>query len=426
MVKGIHPDALETLLRRPAVPALPHGRRAELHLVQPRGIGVLEQQPVGDVVAAGGLQPRQQPRRADEAGREVPVLGRDLGDKFIRRLRLHCFRQQAHGKRQRETRLAALQNAAVRLQKIPAPRGDDFLLQGGQAGRVGVAPDGGGHLGHQPAEVRVISGVHHFLLRAAADVNPVAVAAHADDAVDRPGLQPGDVTRQLVKVPFHDARVAVNFPELVGAEQCRVPPRRHPMRLHADRRRGVGKRPVRSLRIGDERRQPALHERRGLIVVQRRAHEKLRVARPAEPLVALRAIGGGLEVVALLPPDDVVKKLVHPRIGAAEFARAVQGVVHDDARDGGHARGLGQSVDLHVAKTMHRTPRLERFLPAAAQPEHIGGRRAAEIGRIQRAVGIQHFAVAHNESLARGAADFQPRPADHVLAEIKHVRPRPR
>ena len=38
--------------------------------------------------------------------------------------------------------------------------------------------------------------------------------------------------------------------------------------------------------------------------------ENLGVSSPTEPLVALRAIGGNLEEIAFLSPDDVVLELV--------------------------------------------------------------------------------------------------------------------
>ena len=54
-----------------AVPALPHRRRAAVDHGQPRGLGVLEQQPVRRVEMAVVGQHRQQVGRGQEAGRQV-------------------------------------------------------------------------------------------------------------------------------------------------------------------------------------------------------------------------------------------------------------------------------------------------------------------------------------------------------------------
>ena len=49
----------------------------------------------------------------------------------------------------------------------------------------------------------------------------------------------------------------------------------------------------------------------------------------------------------------------------------------------------------------------------------VGGDRAAQVFGINRAVGIQHLAVAHGHLRAGRRGNFQPDEADHVLAEIK-------
>ncbi len=49
-----------------------------------------------------------------------------------------------------------------------------------------------------------------------------------------------------------------------------------------------------------------------------RADKDLRVAGPAEAFVALRAVGGDFEEVALLAPDDVVLELLEQGMRAGE------------------------------------------------------------------------------------------------------------
>ena len=58
--------------------------------------------------------------------------------------------------------------------------------------------------------------------------------------------------------------------------------------------------------------------------------EHLDVAGPAEPLVALRAVGGHVEEVAAHAPDDVLVEPVELRVRRAEPAGAAQvGADHD-------------------------------------------------------------------------------------------------
>ena len=59
--------------------------------------------------------------------------------------------------------------------------------------------------------------------------------------------------------------------------------------------------------------------------------EDLDVAGPAQPLVALRTVGGHIHEIAFLAPHDVVLQLVEQRIGALEVAGASHVRVQHDA-----------------------------------------------------------------------------------------------
>ena len=50
--------------------------------------------------------------------------------------------------------------------------------------------------------------------------------------------------------------------------------------------------------------------------------------------------------------------------------------------------------------------------------ECIGGLSRAEVGGVERSVGIERFAVAERDGRAGGSASGQANVADHVLAEI--------
>ena len=72
--------------------------------------------------------------------------------------------------------------------------------------------------------------------------------------------------------------------------------------------------PSRILRVGHILR-PLGHEAGDVHVEGGSAHKDLNVARPAQPFVALRAVGRHIDEIALLSPDDVVLKLVEQRVG---------------------------------------------------------------------------------------------------------------
>ena len=68
-----------------AAPLLPHGGGAAVDHDEPRRLGVLEEQVVGDVEVAGVGEHRQQERRGEEAGAEVGAGGADELDEPVGR-----------------------------------------------------------------------------------------------------------------------------------------------------------------------------------------------------------------------------------------------------------------------------------------------------------------------------------------------------
>lgn len=60
---------------------------------------------------------------------------------------------------------------------------------------------------------------------------------------------------------------------------------------------------------------PALEEGVAVVVEHRSRSECLRVTCPAEPLITLRTVGGNVDEVAALSPDDVALQLVQLRMG---------------------------------------------------------------------------------------------------------------
>ncbi len=140
---------------------------------------------------------------------------------------------------------------------------------------------------------------------------------------------PAHVRAHRVVLPLEHRRVAVRLVERP----------RHPHRRVAPDRRGVHRRqpgrgrhplehvghherhqPVRVPLLQVEVDQPVLEEGRHVVEVGRRRREHGEVAGPAEPLVALRAVGRYVEEVPAQAPDDVAVQLGEQRVGALEGA----------------------------------------------------------------------------------------------------------
>ena len=100
---------------------------------------------------------------------------------------------------------------------------------------------------------------------------------------------------------------------------------------HLDRR-DHGELAVGALAVGQVD-QPLGEERLHVAVERGRADVDLGVAGPAQPLVALGAVGGDVDEVGSLRPVDVAVQLVEHRVGAVEPADDGRVAAEGDARD---------------------------------------------------------------------------------------------
>src|SRR5439155_8053048 len=69
-------------------------------------------------------------------------------------------------------------------------------------------------------------------------------------------------------------------------------------------------------------------------IVGCRPNIDLRIAGPAKALVALGAVGGQIDEIGALSPNDVFEKAIYHRIRAFEIAGQRRVRMHDDAGDG--------------------------------------------------------------------------------------------
>ena len=115
--------------------------------------------------------------------------------------------------------------------------------------------------------------------------------------------------------------------------------------------------------FGGDVAQPFCKEGRDVVVERRRAAENLRIPRPAEALVALRAVGGKIEEVAPLPPHDVLLQAVDKGVLAGEGARLLHiGVQNEEGEIfGAH---LVDALDAEIAEAVEGEVRAEGLFAA--------------------------------------------------------------
>ncbi len=190
----------------------------------------------------------------------------------------------------------------------------------------------------------------------------------------------------------------------------------------ADVRRHVGVAAVVGLRLADVGH--PLGEEAGHVALENRGlREGLNVAHPAQSLRALGTVGGDAHHVSPLHPFHAMHDLVEQRVGTSDRARLRRGRVKHPADDGVLGRTTGQTGHLDVAKTVIGEMRFERGW-AAAPRVLVDLCRAAQVGRIDRAVVVKHFGVTHVDLGSRRSGGRQPAPADHVLAHVEDVHAR--
>jgi len=162
----------------------------------------------------------------------------------------------------------------------------------------------------------------------------------------------------------------------------------------------VGDGAVAALRIAHVA-HPLAEEPADVVVEGRRARERLGVTGPAEPLVALRAVGGDREEVAALTPDDVRLQLRQVLIRAGEITdrlhRRVQYLGGDVV-----GRERGQPGDLGVLEAApgERGSELHRQIRFLDE-EFVRAPGAAQRLDVQLATVVQPFGVGDDDLAGR-------------------------
>ena len=421
-----HLARVDGAVRQHGVPALPDGGGAHGDGIQPRGQLGLQQQPVGQVVVADAGQHLAQPGGAQEAGGQaVAFLLEQLaqpargGGALLGGDQVECQRQQVGG-------LAVVHHTPVRGHELGAKAGGHLGGERAAGGGIVRFAEQFGRLSQDlcgPREPRrahqrrVGLGVARRVGRRLR-VHPIAeleaVSPHAAlvaglrDVLD-PCLHGGVLAAQHLQVAValaqghrhHGGGVAP-----AGGGERRRQDRGYDERYVA----------VRFL-LGGQILEPGVQQRGGVVEQGSGGGEHLDVAGPAEPLVALRAVGGHVQEVAAHAPHDILVELVDTRIRALEPAGAHHVGVQHHGGDVFAPQFAGPAAHPGVAEAVEGEAGLPHFGAAAAGDVAVGGPGGAQRTHAQFAV-LQHLGVANRDGSAclRGHADAHP--ADQVLAEV--------
>ena len=165
---------------------------------------------------------------------------------------------------------------------------------------------------------------------------------------------------------------------------------------------------------------PLIEEGLHVAVERRRAEEDLRVARPAQTLVALRAVGRNIDEVVEHPPLDIRLQPVDERVGRNE--RTVLGRRRTD-RLGDEILGVQLAVDslhLDVAEAVEGEPGREPLL--ALPRKDIGTQRfgLTQVAGEEFAL-FKNLGVVDAHRVAALAAQTHARAPRYVLAEVDHA-----
>ena len=151
-----------------------------------------------------------------------------------------------------------------------------------------------------------------------------------------------------------------------------------------------------------------------------RGREHLRVARPAETLVPLRAVRGHIKEIAQLPPPSVVHQLI--QLGIARLCLQLLFV-------------CGRKRNRREILRMHRHRRFDLGVAEAKEGEHglhillhaVGDVTPFRLGGTQivpiEAALLQYLARLHIDALPLLQPGMIPQNARHVLSEIQHLLP---
>ena len=250
---------------------------------------------------------------------------------------------------------------------------------------------------------------------------PVAVMpAHVPQIVDALGGHAVHPRLHALVLVLEDALVAVSHVVLPRDDGCNVGPT-HVARAREplDVGHHVGHLTV-GLLVGRHVLEPFAEEVLYVAVERRCAEEHLRVARPAQTLVALGAVGGYVDEVAAQSPLYVALEPVHLLVRRGETAVLVHVREYDR---GFEILGVELAFDaLHfeVAESVERERRFETVLAAAANVAALRLGRT-QVDGVEVAVFVEHLGMRHDYLLPLLSFECKDLAAHEVLPEVEHL-----
>ena len=385
----------------------------------------------------GGLEDVEDVRGADEAGGDVIIPLFNVADQFTDRDGAGRCVDKAEVECEDVGGLRAGGDETFRGDETPAESGDDFFVEGAILLRISGLAEEVGDLGHERGVVGVVGGADQIVGRdaigpaAAIEGEPVAEAAPRDDigmiADVIAATSFGDELHEELHrgvVLGEDFAVAVTEINRPGTDDGSVGPggtavaafvAGFPVGGGDD----AGDAAVGLLGVAHIL-HPFVEEAADIHVEGGGAAEDLGVAGPAEALVALGAIGGHLEEIAFLAPDDVVLKLIERLVRAAEAAGGRRVGMKHDAGD--FARiDPAEVLNLDVAEAVEGEARFPDLRVAAFAGVEIGAAGVAKIFGVNGAVGIEDLSEPEAQGRAGRSLDGEADTAGEILAEIEEA-----
>ena len=268
---------------------------------------------------ARGTQHGQELRRAEETGREVHAARADVGGQPVGGAGNQRIGQQVERDRERIGRLRVLAHPSGARDELAIESRADVAEQCLVRSRVGLIAERARGARHDIRRVSKVRGGDEVGLRGGAGIRRI-VAVQGEPVAKLPSglpqqIGPGATPLELDPrthariLPREQPAVAVGDVHRPRDDHGRVAPARGAGRIRRIGAQDIGNNPgqrAAPVLIGRDIAQPLREKSRDVEVERRGGREDLRVAGPAQPLVALRAVGRHVEEVAALAPYDIL------------------------------------------------------------------------------------------------------------------------
>ena len=280
------------------------------------------------------------------------------------------------------------------------------------------------HFGKELRRIGKEGGGQDILRRVGIYLQPVAKVARAADerlALHAVGNAVIHIARHHFIVFRDDRGVAVGLVERPREDDGSVLPARVTVKMQIR----VGRSNDDDLAVGILRLtnigQPLAVEGIGIIVIER-GLGNLVVIRPAQPLIALWAVGGNGDIVAAQSPQDVGLELVEHGAAGLKGAQLRRIAVEHKTRDHVRLRCRLQARNLHILEAVIGKARDINLRFSASGDVDIRCLCRAEVCDVKRTVLIEHLAIAKGELLPRRQVmQRQTDDARKVLPQIKDI-----